>query len=565
MAETAVYHRGEGIYQAQPIRVNKMGNVYEAKVWGTDKYEVTINLEAEEPDCYCTCPYNFEGICKHIVAVGLSIVDDKFSEKMTDFIEDAIVVSDPNFYKNVFLQAPSSQQSTFLQQLFEKNAAIQEQFSHFIQMDKKSFQTDDILKVRDAVHTKLNSLDVEFNYDDYYDDEGDGVLELGLEEVESVLKPYFKSAETKLQQGNLRGAVSILAGIYEGCHNLEEPVLGEDFEWSNYSDYETDVRAIFAEHLQQISNYLPTIITEQKNITAAINVLFERIYYYTEVPESKSHPMVYNLKDWEPLLLTFLTNKNIATDLLDMLREEELVDESTSIITLKIAELTEDEPLWLETAEANALHDPKIALQLLDKYYEAIEMSSFYRVAKAVFKSHSESLSSYLADIVAPEKDRAFYVKVISYHTHRYQSLEHYKRLREVMLPTEKKDFINSLRNDWRPQFYINVLEIEQDWDALLQLAKANTSTINYLLYLRPVAAARPEAGWEMTKERIKKLLESGTQGRDWYKTFANELFTIGNISSQRMHQARAFASSLLSTYPRLRAMKEEFRRVGLG
>jgi len=50
MSQSVVYHRGEDIYRAQPLKVRKTGELYEATVWGTERYEVTINLEDEEPD-----------------------------------------------------------------------------------------------------------------------------------------------------------------------------------------------------------------------------------------------------------------------------------------------------------------------------------------------------------------------------------------------------------------------------------------------------------------------------------------------------------------------------------
>lgn len=568
MADSAVFQRGEDIYRSQPIKVNKDGDVYIAKVWGTARYEVVVNLKDEEPECSCTCPYDYGNICKHIVAVGLAIIDNKVHTKniIPDFIEEVEIIEtpEPDFYRTVFLEAPISQQNAFLRQLFDKNAALREQFLHFIKSDKKSLQKDDILKIRDIVHQKLNTLDVKYHYDEY-DYEGNGMYDSGLAAIEEVVTPYFKNANAKLQQGNLTGSVAVLAGIYEACHNLEAPLLASEYEWDIFGDFESDVMAIFIGQLEELSSHLPNIIIDSNNIKKAINIIFDRIYYYTEDPASRSHPMVYDLKEWEPLLLQLLIDRQIAKDLYNMLQEEELIDDSTANIILKIAELTDDEALWLKTAEANAPHDPKIALQLLNKYYEGINMDAFYKIATAVYDTHQSVISSYLADIITPERDRPFYIKVMQHHTRRYQSIEHYKRLREVMNLAEKERFIHSLRNDWQPNFYIQVLELEQDWDTLLKTAKVNIQSMNYLLYLKAVAAARPQECWALTTERIQTLLAAGTRGREWYRTFADELHTLGSVSPDWMQQARAFGVSVLSAYARLNALKEEFRRVGLG
>lgn len=197
MTDPAVFQRGEDIYRAQPIKVNKDGDIYTAKVWDTERYEIIIDLGDEEPACSCTCPYDYGDICKHIVAVGLAIIDNKVHTKnrIPDFIEDAEIegTPDPDFYRKVFLEAKISQQNAFLKQLFEKNTPIREQFLHFIKADKPNFQKDDILKIRDIVHQKLNTLEVEY-HDNEYDYEGDGMYDSGIKAIEEVLKPYFKTA-----------------------------------------------------------------------------------------------------------------------------------------------------------------------------------------------------------------------------------------------------------------------------------------------------------------------------------------------------------------------------------
>lgn len=48
-----------------------------AVVAGTSNYRVEINLEDKDISATCTCPYDWEGYCKHIVATLLAVEEDR--------------------------------------------------------------------------------------------------------------------------------------------------------------------------------------------------------------------------------------------------------------------------------------------------------------------------------------------------------------------------------------------------------------------------------------------------------------------------------------------------------
>ncbi len=72
-----VFARGEDYYQAGAVeRLVQRGQTLEAMVLGSDLYRVQIDLNAEGiTAAACTCPYDWGGWCKHIVATLLAVLD----------------------------------------------------------------------------------------------------------------------------------------------------------------------------------------------------------------------------------------------------------------------------------------------------------------------------------------------------------------------------------------------------------------------------------------------------------------------------------------------------------
>jgi uncharacterized Zn finger protein len=79
-AEGNSYRRGEEYYSSGMVdSVAQRGNTFYAEVQGSEDepYQVTVTLgEKSTIDAYCTCPYDFGGWCKHIVAVMLIVLKE---------------------------------------------------------------------------------------------------------------------------------------------------------------------------------------------------------------------------------------------------------------------------------------------------------------------------------------------------------------------------------------------------------------------------------------------------------------------------------------------------------
>lgn len=73
-ANAKSFQRGEACYRmGSVLAVTQRGNKIQAEVEGSEEepYRVTIGFNNDELTAICTCPYDYDGWCKHIVATAL--------------------------------------------------------------------------------------------------------------------------------------------------------------------------------------------------------------------------------------------------------------------------------------------------------------------------------------------------------------------------------------------------------------------------------------------------------------------------------------------------------------
>src|SRR5262249_12299564 len=95
LANAKSFARGNEYFRDGAVSdVIRRGNRVTAEVEGSDLYEVTIELgdDGDEPiaEAECTCPYDWDGYCKHVVAVllKLALESDEVTERVP--VDDAI-------------------------------------------------------------------------------------------------------------------------------------------------------------------------------------------------------------------------------------------------------------------------------------------------------------------------------------------------------------------------------------------------------------------------------------------------------------------------------------------
>src|SRR3989344_7597713 len=73
------YDKGKEYFEDDCIeKIWQEGNAYKAIVKGAHKYNVSLKCDDEgEFEYICSCPYELDGACKHVVATIFAFASDK--------------------------------------------------------------------------------------------------------------------------------------------------------------------------------------------------------------------------------------------------------------------------------------------------------------------------------------------------------------------------------------------------------------------------------------------------------------------------------------------------------
>lgn len=223
-------------YRNDVSKLYKFGNRYTAKVRGSEMYEVEIHDKGDDITAECTCPYDYEGYCKHIVAVALEIIEGSFVEKEVSVLEKNInlqnidiKINTDDFYNKVFLKAPQRKQKEFLFSLFSQNEEVCKQFHLFMYPPPPPLSnTINISELSNEIAAIVNNIDIEdyqTDDDDDYDEYDDEYSDYDRDSLEETLKENLNVYETRITQqsekGNWLDSAKIMLAVYEAAYLVE--------------------------------------------------------------------------------------------------------------------------------------------------------------------------------------------------------------------------------------------------------------------------------------------------------------------------------------------------------
>lgn len=123
--------RGRDIYRNQMIRPMRVEDGFVATVYGSDDYEVVFQKKNTGFRVTCSCPYSLKGICKHIVAVALGILENEIEESpqaVKNGLSDLEKSLDNNFFENYYDGANEEVKVEFPRERLEQNNSLRMRF-----------------------------------------------------------------------------------------------------------------------------------------------------------------------------------------------------------------------------------------------------------------------------------------------------------------------------------------------------------------------------------------------------------------------------------------------------
>jgi len=405
--------------------------------------------------------------------------------------------------------------------------------------------------------------DLRYNYDDSdygYRDSWEVEYDTAIDEIKRELESYINSITTYIKKGNLLDAIRILLGLYEGTQNLPD-LDNENCIFDG--EYNNEVQAIVNEYFRDISNAIHNIVTSDKAILEILTLIFERISFYENQKTSNEEEINYNIKEFELLFQTLVINTETANFLHLKLQENELKSLASAYIILNISKVTNNEKLWIETAETYASLDSKIAKQLLEKYDSKNAISDFNRIAKMAFKNWADEFDKYLVDHLDKEKQEDLFVKALKNYVSNKYNIKHYKILKTYLTKKETLAFVDKFKESYNTIFYVQLLEIEKRFDEILICVNKNKDSYEIEKLIEPIINIFPSECFSIIIKINTKAMNGFKRNRSTYQTMVETLKLLKKIKSKKK-ETDLFLKKLYNHKPNLPALKDEMRKAKL-
>jgi len=202
-SNTSSYNRGEDYYENEAVSDLKIrGNLIQAEVEGSkfNEYQVSIEFDASEiTSAYCTCPYDNDGWCKHIVATLL-----------TCSLANKIIEERPTL-EHLLNRLDHQQTQSLVQELVEINPELIDDIEWFVSLIDSPTATKSPASSR---RTKIDVASIRNRVRQIIED-GIEQLEYGSEEdpFSEELLAIIEEAQEFAQNGDGNHALAILEAM----------------------------------------------------------------------------------------------------------------------------------------------------------------------------------------------------------------------------------------------------------------------------------------------------------------------------------------------------------------
>ena len=229
LAETKVFDRGQALYDAGAVQklARAAPTRFSARVKGTYRYSVQLWLASGAAEFSCDCAYDWDGICKHSVALGLAVLAT-YGNSLGQLPAETTAPTPsananaadqlPAQVARAWAARPEAERLRFLALALRKSDDLARQFLAFGEPEpapeKKAKAPDATKHLAERLRDTLETL--EFG-DDFFEsdpaygyDEGDALVEGAYELVREELHPFAAELLALARAGQLEGGAALL-------------------------------------------------------------------------------------------------------------------------------------------------------------------------------------------------------------------------------------------------------------------------------------------------------------------------------------------------------------------
>jgi uncharacterized Zn finger protein len=548
------FERGREYYQSGAIyNAVRQGNTLLAECVGTDTYHLRIELNEDNIQfANCTCPYEFGGYCKHLVALLLNYIHKpgEFSERK----------SIPALLENIDKAALV----TILTKLVDRNPELYTWLETSLPIaavkDANSQPKPVVSPVSEPAWRKRIKNILRPGKDYYSDYESTSGVSSELDEV-------INSAGELLAAGDAQGVITILLALLDELSDAYEMFDDSDGELGESAEYAGELlaEAILSADLDDKERKS----FERKLAPIAKNLADYGIENGVEIAQLameygwEKHPEYENdfTFDLENAKLNVLERQGRTDEFLALCQQTG----QHLRYTQKLLQLGRtDEAI----CAAYQLAEPNHVLEIAKKLREANHLTEAITLSEQGLKLEGQKY--HLAVWLAPLEETqgrlepAIQAYLISFAE--APSLETYKNLKRLSgerWETLKPAQMNILLHSGRSEAIVAIYLHEQQWDEAITIAEKNT--YDYRLREKvadAVVAQRPEWVIRISTQEAEKLIEP-TQSK-YYPHAARWLAKAKQAYLQvgRKVEWQAYFTQLKTTYARRPSLQKELAKL---
>ena len=546
-ATDSSYYRGEDYYEIGAVRNLVLeGDAYRAHVHGTRRYTVRIRGSGDDLDASCTCPYDWGGICKHIVATMLAILDQPEGGQAPKRIsvsepEESVPVDD------ILASLSAEQLRSFVRLQISEYPKLAENLKIFSQ---GRAETDKTVEAYDAEITAdleagdfKGPHDYEYNYYDRYDDDYDA--EDDSDTVDGILRPYRDTASKYQAQGNWIESAKIHEAIVQACTKMAaaERIDEDDQDYDDYDEiYEDYLESECRREAQQALAHWAETLSEATPKKDKQRVLKRFVEIFAKD--------LYSLgsKNWEEAFKAAVrtaSEAKIALSHLKGLKVKRLNQDSEKAgALLHLLNLSGDTDRFIRVGK-NAIHrHPHLALPLAEKLMEVKKRTEAIKIAQAALKrtenddlhisfEHDETrelLLRFLIRIYDPRKDYRRLIQHSKLLLFEKNEPDDYLFLRDLLRTRkEREQLIQEIKTNCSPDALIDILSLEERWEDLLECARSHTEEPEFPQMIQVLQDRFPAECFKIYQKVLWKIVNSGT-GQGIYRQAAHHARQMAKI-----------------------------------
>jgi len=527
---SVILMRGKDYYNDNAVRILKEISTgeWEATVEGTEEYSVEISLEGNEIESwFCDCPYDGV-ICKHVVAVLYTILNENKKVNQFSSTEEAVIMKEisekqdqgtPDLEKLLsFIE--NKKLIAFICQHALTHPDLQESLLQNFAPKKSTGQiTIDYNKKIDACFNSSYR---------YHSNRYNSFEQIDLDEISSKLSIYLDKARFFFEQKSFDAAASIALHIISN--------IVTHYNEDNYYEYYDDFFVLECD-CETAGELLLDIAKHPETPQSLKEAILKEIQTITKKKELCDYPF-YNIDELLLNISIYTQTKEDGLQLInDLLKEQKDSDNIYGLVNKKInflyqlnrqkeAEATINQYLYL-----SEIREKQVLILIEDKNYsealsmldEGIHLAEEKAHHGTVYKWKNQKLKIYIRTnnvpyIISTAKE-LFLSKggnMELYHTlKKYVPVDNWKTFLKKLLeqPTSEMHFYIS--SSVKADIYVE----EEDYENLKDfLVKTSNQSLDYMLmYAHHLIQSYPEEILAIYNSKIQKYAEQNV-GRNYYE-----------------------------------------------